>query len=151
VRYPKRELETHIAPELPPVAAEQTYVQQVVSNFLSNAYKYSDPNYPVEVSAYVAGKQVEVTVKDRGEGVEESELSRIFERFYRSDRTSGRASGKGLGLTACKRLVEAMGGEIFARRRDEGGLEIGFRLSIVEDAYATTPEETDATPDPVEA
>ena len=149
VRYPKRELETHIEPDLPPVAAEQTYVQQVVSNFLSNAYKYSDPNYPVEVSAYVAGEQVEITVKDRGPGVEESELPRIFERFYRSERTSGRASGKGLGLTACKRLVEAMGGEIFAKRRPEGGLEIGFRLSIVDDAYATTPE--DVVPDPVQA
>ena len=151
VRYPKRELETHIEPELPPVAAEQTYVQQVVSNFLSNAYKYSDPNFPVEVSARVVGEQVEVRVKDRGPGVEESELPRIFERFYRSERTSGRASGKGLGLTACKRLVEAMGGEIFASRREGGGLEIGFRLAIVDDAYAGLAQEEDVLSDPVEA
>jgi two-component system sensor histidine kinase KdpD len=147
VRYSKRELETRIEPDLPPASAEQTYVQQVVSNFLSNAYKYSDPAYPIELEARTIEGRVEVRVMDRGPGVEEAELPRIFERFYRSERTSGRASGKGLGLTACKRLVEAMGGEIFAHRREGGGLEIGFRLSVVEEAEE--PVEDEAVPGPV--
>ncbi|HMO95690.1 MAG TPA: ATP-binding protein, partial [Tepidiformaceae bacterium] len=56
------------------------------------------------------------------------EAARIFERFYRSDRTAKLASGAGLGLAVCKRLVEAMDGEVWARPRDGGGLEVGFRL-----------------------
>jgi K+-sensing histidine kinase KdpD len=64
--------------------------------------------------------------------VPESELEQIFDRFYRSRGTAERASGKGLGLTVCKRLVEALGGEIWAQNGPDTGLIVSFTLEQVE-------------------
>jgi signal transduction histidine kinase len=58
------------------------------------------------------------------------EINRIFGSFYRSERTARQATGKGLGLTVCRRLVEAMGGTVWARPRDGGGLAVGFTLPL---------------------
>jgi signal transduction histidine kinase len=69
-------------------------------------------------------------VQDNGRGIDEAELPQIFESFYRSKDAAERASGSGLGLTVCKRLVEAMGGRIWASNRPEGGLEVGFTLRM---------------------
>jgi signal transduction histidine kinase len=66
-------------------------------------------------------------VLDTGPGVEPSELELIFDSFYRSERTA-HLPGKGLGLSICKRLTEAQGGQIWARLRPTGGLEVGFSI-----------------------
>jgi K+-sensing histidine kinase KdpD len=78
-----------------------------------------------------------VRVLDRGPGVPPEEINRIFGSFYRSERTARKAEGKGLGLTVCRRLVEAMGGTVWARPREGGGLEVGFSLPL---AKETEPE-----------
>ncbi len=65
---------------------------------------------------------------DRGPGVKPGELEMIFESFYRSKTTSKQAGGKGLGLTVCKRLIEAMNGTIWVRNRRGGCLEACFSL-----------------------
>ena len=114
--------------ELPAVAAEPGYIEHIVRNLVGNAMKYSPPDAPIDV--VVAGCEDGATIRvlDRGFGIANDEASKIFERFYRSDRTSRLAGGAGLGLAVCKRLVEAMSGEIWARPRDGGGLEVGFSL-----------------------
>jgi signal transduction histidine kinase len=76
---------------------------------------------------------LEVRVMDRGFGIPDDEAERIFERFYRSERTSGLAGGAGMGLAVCKRLIEAMSGVIWARSREGGGLEVGFSLPLYEE------------------
>src|SRR5690606_20976598 len=102
---------------------EQTYVDRVVQNLLENAHKYSPRNQPIEVLiGEPQGDHVSVEVLDRGPGVDPTELDMIFESFYRSKRTAGSVSGKGLGLSVCKRLVLSMGGSIEARPRPGGGL-----------------------------
>jgi K+-sensing histidine kinase KdpD len=110
------------------VLAEDLYLQQVLMNLLSNADKYSPPGKPIEINLRDEGQVVEIAVLDHGDGVSEAELPRIFESFYRSAGTAQLAPGKGLGLTVCKRLVEAMGGEIMSRHRDGGGLVMIVRL-----------------------
>ncbi|MBI2911318.1 MAG: PAS-domain containing protein [Chloroflexi bacterium] len=130
-RRPGRQIELKIAGSLPPVAAEDTYLQQVMYNLLSNADKYSPPDSPIEVHAWEDGDgDVTTVVLDRGPGIAAEEADLLFDRFYRSDRTSKGAKGLGIGLTVCKRLVEAQSGRVWAKPREGGGAEVGFALPV---------------------
>ncbi len=125
---PNRELLCQTQGDPVAVSGEPSYIEHVVRNLVTNAVKYSPPDAPIEVVLSEMPDGASVTVLDRGFGVGEGEASRIFERFYRSDRTARLASGAGLGLAVCKRLVEAMEGEVWAKPREGGGLEVGFSL-----------------------
>ncbi|MBI2912450.1 MAG: PAS domain S-box protein [Chloroflexi bacterium] len=127
-RRPRRRLHVLTDGDLEPVAALPTYVELVLRNLLSNADKYSPPDSRIIVRARRGAGQAEVSVLDRGPGVSPEEAPLIFERFYRSDQASRRAGGVGMGLTVCKRLIEAQAGRVWARRRRRGGLEVGFAL-----------------------
>jgi signal transduction histidine kinase len=135
-RHPARPIDVQTAADPPVVLAEATYVQQVLNNFISNADKYAEPGLPIDIQIEAEGGEGIVRVLDRGPGVPEDEMDRIFDSFYRSQRTSRQASGKGLGLTVCKRLVEAMSGRIWARPREGGGLEVGFALPLADERPA---------------
>jgi signal transduction histidine kinase len=123
-----RELAFRCEGEPVAVSGEPSYVEHIVRNLVTNAVKYSPSDAPIEVVLHAEPDGASVRVLDRGFGVAEGEATRIFERFYRSDRTAKLASGAGLGLAVCKRLVEAMEGEVWALPREGGGLEVGFRL-----------------------
>jgi PAS domain S-box-containing protein len=87
--------------------------EQIVSNLLSNAMKYSAPNTPIVVSLETSNGSVHVAVHNEGDGIALEDHDRVFDRFYRVHGEAGRrAGGFGLGLFICKRLVEAMGGSI---------------------------------------
>jgi signal transduction histidine kinase len=116
--------------ELPPVAADQGFVEQLLRNLLSNADKYSPEQEPIEVRVSAQEGRAVVTVLDRGPGVAEGEDERIFERFFRGASTQGIASGAGMGLAVCKRLVEAMSGTIWAENREGGGLRVSFTVPL---------------------
>jgi K+-sensing histidine kinase KdpD len=104
------------------------YVEQVIRNLLSNASKYSPPETTVEVRLAETDDEVVVRVLDRGRGFQSDETTDLFELFYRSPTTAAQASGAGIGLFVCRRLVNAMGGRIWARPRSGGGAEFGFAL-----------------------
>lgn len=118
--------------DLPIVAGEATYVEQIVRNLLNNAAKYTPPGSHVTVSAREQDGAVEVRVVDDGPGIPPASLERIFELFYRDPDSSRAVAGSGIGLFVCASLVEAMGGRIWARRPPEGGSEIGFTLRALE-------------------
>lgn len=132
-RRPGRPVRVTIEPGLAPVAAETTYVEQVLRNLLSNADKYSAAGKPVDVCVFASGRYAVIAVKDRGMGIAPEEAERIFERFYRSERTAKLVGGSGVGLALTRRLVEAMGGTVWAYPRDGGGLEVGFMLESYEE------------------
>ncbi|MGE5596771.1 MAG: GAF domain-containing protein [Hyphomicrobiales bacterium] len=137
LRRPERKVRLEVEPGLRTLAAEPTYLEQVMRNLLSNADKYSPADSPIVVTvASVNGHEAEIRVMDRGVGVDPEETDRIFERFYRSERTSKLVGGSGVGLALCKRLVEAMSGRIWASPRAEGGLEVGFTLPLYEESNA---------------
>lgn len=114
---------------LPPVKGDETSIQQVVHNLVSNAAKYSPAGSVVEVRVEGGDGEVLVRVLDRGRGLSEAEASHVFEPFYRSEAAQRMAGGAGIGLFVCRRLVEAMGGRIWAEPRAGGGSEFAFALA----------------------
>jgi GAF domain-containing protein len=130
---PDLRVELDVPETLPTVRGEETYVEQVVRNFLSNARKYSPPNGTVRLVAEPGEGEVRVRVLDEGPGFSPEEGERLFELFYRSPTTAGQASGAGIGLFVCRQLIDAMGGRVWAKPRPEGGAEFGFALPRVPD------------------
>jgi signal transduction histidine kinase len=108
----------------------------VLRNLLTNADKYSASDTTIEIEARIEGDEAEIVILDRGPGIAPEETETIFERFYRSDRTSGQAAGIGLGLTVCKRLMEAQAGRVWARPREGGGLEAGITMPVYKEVLA---------------
>jgi PAS domain S-box-containing protein len=130
-RWPGTRFELTIPPGLPTAQADTTYVEQLARNLIGNAAKYSPPGATVSVVVQDAGERIELRVLDDGPGFQEDEGPRLFELFYRSPSTAGKASGAGIGLFVARQLVESMGGTIWACRRPEGGSEFGFALQLV--------------------
>jgi two-component system phosphate regulon sensor histidine kinase PhoR len=109
--------------------ADPRALEQIVTNLLDNAVKYTEPGGEVEVRVEESRTRVRVTVCDTGIGIPEADLSRIFERFYRVDRARSRAlGGTGLGLSIVKHLVQSMGGEISVESRVGHGSTFSFNL-----------------------
>ena len=105
-----------------------SYIDQVLNNFLSNAYKYSPHDTHVVVTSRCVNDFVRISVADRGRGV--NNPGSLFVPFYRDPETSPLTPGLGLGLAVSRRLVEAMGGRITARSRRGGGSVFSFTLPL---------------------
>lgn len=100
--------------ELPLLTGDSDRLVQVFGNLVDNALKFTPPGGSVTLTARRAGNQAEITVNDTGPGIPEDELSRIFERFYQTDksRRGGRGRGVGLGLAIAREIIHAHGGLI---------------------------------------
>ncbi len=129
---PSINVETRIAPDLPVVGGDPTYVEQIVRNLLGNAAKYTPAGTAVVVDARRNGQEVEIRVTDSGPGIPAASLDRVFELFYRDPDSTKAVAGSGIGLFVCHSLVEAMGGRMWAVRPPGGGSEFGFSLRVLE-------------------
>jgi len=128
-RTPTRDIKVDMASDTPIVMAESAFLTEVLENLLSNADKYSRKGAPIEVSVNKTSCNCAgVRVRDYGDGISQHELDKVFEPFYRSPQSMNKARGLGLGLAVCKRVVEAMGGSIWAVARPEGGSDFRFTL-----------------------
>jgi K+-sensing histidine kinase KdpD len=123
-----RDVELEVRGDLPIVLGEETYVEQVVRNLLTNAAKYSGPATPIRVVAEAIKDEVVVRVLDEGVGMTRDDAARAFDLFYRARAAARLASGAGIGLFVCHQLVQAMGGRIWVAPRDPIGTEVGFAL-----------------------
>jgi PAS domain S-box-containing protein len=112
---------------LPAVRADPARLEQVIANLLSNAVKYGFSGTPIRLSARTAGEFVEIAVENRGPGIPEEELPRLFQKFRRSRRLS-RVAGIGLGLYIARGIVEAHGGRIWAESVPDDTTT--FRLTV---------------------
>ncbi len=116
-----------LSPDLPEVRADGDRIRQTIVNLVHNGIKFNRPGGSVTVSTAYDDKSVTVSVADTGIGISRSDLSRIFERFYKADkaRTGG---GSGLGLAIAKHTVQAHGGDIRARSEEGKGSTFIFTL-----------------------
>ena len=114
------------------VEADQAHLQMLLDNLLTNAAKYSEPESPIEVQVGTEGQEVLVTVSDRGIGIGDADESQLFTAYYRSESAKTRSSGLGIGLAVCRRIVDSLGGRIWAHPREGGGTEAGFALPLAE-------------------
>jgi two-component system, OmpR family, phosphate regulon sensor histidine kinase PhoR len=104
------------------VQADPAKLADVVRNLLENASNYSPEASAIDIRAAREHDAVLLTISDRGPGIPETDLTRIFERFYRVDRSRTRdPGGTGLGLSIVRHLVELMGGRVSAANREGGG------------------------------
>lgn len=114
------------------VEGDETHVEQLVSNLLTNAAKYARSGGGIDVRVEHLPSESIVRILDRGPGIDRDELSRLFEIDYRSPLTEGLAQGSGIGLFVARWLVDSMGGRIWAALRPGGGCEFGFALRAVD-------------------
>lgn len=134
--YAEKGLELHIEPliGLPEIIADQDRAVQVLTNLLTNALRYTPAPGRVEVSVTREGNMLAFHVRDTGVGIAPENLPRVFERFYRVEKSRTRAlGGTGIGLTISKALVEAMHGTMRAESAGPGkGSAFTFTLPIAE-------------------
>ncbi len=132
-------VERDLAPDLPPVIGDRTAVSQVLQNLITNAVKYGGPKKWIGIRGVVAeesnGKEVEISVSDRGIGIRPDELARIFEPFYRSaEVTAAQIHGTGLGLPLAKSIAEAMGGRLTVRSEPAKGSTFTLALRVAQNS-----------------
>jgi len=107
-----REVKLQLPESLPSVRIDLERIAEVLVQLLENAAKYSPPGTPITISAEPDGKMVDISVADRGPGIDDMEQSLVFEKFYRGRDQRYRVQGTGMGLAIAKAIVEAHGGTI---------------------------------------
>ena len=110
------------------VQADPSKLHDVLRNLVENAVNYSPDAATIELAATRDNGVVRISVSDSGPGIPPEDLSRVFERFYRVDKSRSRPGGTGLGLAIVKHLVELHGGEAVAENRPEGGARFVITL-----------------------
>lgn len=126
-----RQVRTSIPDDLPPVSIDYLQMDQVLTNLLENANRYTPVGSPIDIRVEVVGKEIIVSIEDRGPGIAPQDRERIFDKFYRVLGTQRKGTeGSGLGLAVCRGLIEAHGGRIWVEKREGGGARFRFSLPI---------------------
>ena len=125
------ELSTDIPADLPQVNIDFLRIKQVLLNLIENALAHTPVGGTINVSASLSPDFVEVSVSDTGEGIPAEEVSNIFERFHRVDKSRSRSTGgSGLGLTIARYIVEEHQGKIWVRSEPGQGSSFSFTLPL---------------------
>jgi two-component system sensor histidine kinase/response regulator len=124
-----RTVSPHITPSLS-VRADAGRIEQILTNFITNAFKYSPHTSAVDVRAELRGASARVSVRDQGIGIEAASLPRVFERYFRTDEGKRTAEGIGVGLYLCKLLVEQQGGVVGVDSEPGNGSAFWFELPL---------------------
>lgn len=122
-------IRNEVAPATPPVLADSDRITQVLLNLLDNARHHTPGGGSITISAVQEGRMLKISVSDTGTGIDPADLSHIFERFYRADRSrTGATGGSGLGLSIVKAIITAHGGNVWAESTPGQGTRISFSL-----------------------
>jgi PAS domain S-box-containing protein len=131
VREKNLRLVTDVAPEVPPIViGDSARLGQVLTNLIGNAVKFTHQG-EISITVQPRDDLLEFSVSDTGIGIPEEKCEQVFESFSQADGSlTRRYGGTGLGLAICRRLVELMGGEIFARSRKDVGSIFTFTFPL---------------------
>jgi two-component system, OmpR family, phosphate regulon sensor histidine kinase PhoR len=143
-RFAAKKLKSHLnfPANLPRLDADETRLQELIYNLLDNAVKYSKPGGTVFLRAEVDDDAVRLSVRDEGTGIPQEDLPRIFERFYRADKSrASEQPGTGLGLSIVKHIVQLHGGRVEANSQ----LGQGTTISVLLPARAAAEERVTQT------
>jgi two-component system phosphate regulon sensor histidine kinase PhoR len=122
-------VEVDVAADAATIKGDAAKLHDVLRNLVANSATYAPERTTIDVEASRVGPRVTITVSDKGPGIPPEDLSRVFERFYRVDKSRARdPGGTGLGLSIVKHLVELHGGEVRAENRAEGGARFTITL-----------------------
>ncbi len=129
LRASQHEIEARVSRRLPRVQADARRIRQVLDNLIDNAIKYSAGGTTVTVEARQVESNVQISVADRGIGIPDEELGKVFDRMYRIEqRLTPDKGGIGLGLAICRGLVESHGGRIWVESEVGQGSTFYFTL-----------------------
>lgn len=132
-------VEKDIPGDLPPVLADPEALRRAVRNLVENAVKYGGSEKWIGIRARASGREVAVTVEDRGPGIPPRERSRIFEPFYRGAHAAvGNIPGSGLGLAIVRHVAQKHGGRVTVESGAGGGSAFTIRLPAGEELGAAT-------------
>jgi two-component system phosphate regulon sensor histidine kinase PhoR len=120
-------MEISISSKLPEVLVDMARMQQVIINLIHNAIKFTPPGGMITITAREETDQVVFGVNDTGEGIAEDDLERVFERFYKADRSRSRG-GTGLGLSIARHIVETHKGRIWVESEIGKGSTFWFSI-----------------------
>ena len=132
-RLEAKQLKSHldVSLDLPMLEADESRLQEIIYNLLDNAVKYSQASGLITLRAAAEGDHVRISVSDEGIGIRESDLPRIFERFYRADKARSRElGGTGLGLSIVKHIAQLYGGTAQAQSQPGKGTTISVLLPL---------------------
>ena len=118
--------------DLPAVHISYMQIDQVLTNLLENAARYTPAETPIRIQTHVKPTMIEVEVRDWGPGVPQGMLARIFEKFVRAADPERHADGSGLGLAICKGIIELHGGRMWAENMTDSGAQFVFTLPLAE-------------------
>ena len=122
-------IEVQIADDLPRARADDLRQWQILTNLVTNALKFSQPDLAVQISAHLAGNHIEVSVADRGIGIKPEDAARLFEKFTRLEQPRDQqVKGSGLGLYICKAMVEGQGGSIWVESEPGRGSTFTYTI-----------------------
>jgi two-component system phosphate regulon sensor histidine kinase PhoR len=124
----RHRVSVHVAADARMVEADPAKLHDVIRNLVENAVNYSPEETEIRLEASRQDHSTVITVADSGPGIPAEDLTRVFERFYRVDKSRARPGGTGLGLAIVKHLVELHKGEAKAANRPEGGAVFTIRL-----------------------
>ncbi len=135
IDFEKCDMTVNIDPELPAVKADASAMTQCLQNLLSNAFKYGrngDKN-EIEIAAKKSGSdEIQLSVRDHGNGVDPADQRHLFEPFYRGHKVESNVPGNGLGLHLVKRIMQAQGGRVTFSAPPEGGACFTLHVPIAD-------------------
>jgi len=124
-----RNIRIDIAKDFPEVSMDFSFAMKAFFNLIDNALKHSSVDTPIDIKATAFKDKVRIEVKDQGIGIPQGDLKRIFEKFYRVERPQ-QITGIGLGLSICKGIIEAHGGEITAQNNPDKGATFTITIPL---------------------
>jgi K+-sensing histidine kinase KdpD len=128
----KHTIESDIPVQLPITLADETRLEQLLTNLVNNSIKYS-PKGKITISARIHGENIITCVSDEGQGIDPNDAPFVFDRFYRASDAVKKTKGAGLGLYLSKAIVEAHGGQIWIDQNYHNGARICFCIPIISD------------------